>query len=355
MKVVHIESGLGNQMLSYCEYLVLKKLHPDEDIYIETIIYDIPEANDAIKQWNGYELERIFGIHAPNIKDLFTEEQWARIEGKVKASKFWLKNWNYPVYITKALNDEGLSLRNIRGDFEAAVKGKVVDEFGRVTPTEKTKLIDTWLGSMLRREYRLATANKRIRNSNCHDIIFYKGNDSVFTGQWLGLKHRGAGIEFVDKELRSVFTFPDWDSEKNKQMAEMLNSVNSVAIHARRGDMLGGNGYCYKYGYFRRAVKYIKRHVENPVFVFFSDPGSVDWCRENANIFNLDFNRDKVYFVDWNKGEQSFRDMQLIAQCKHAIITNSSFGWWGSYFISYPNKITISPDEEITVNTTYHC
>ena len=45
MKVVHIESGLGNQMLSFCEYLALKHLHPDEDIYIETIVYDIPESN----------------------------------------------------------------------------------------------------------------------------------------------------------------------------------------------------------------------------------------------------------------------------------------------------------------------
>lgn len=355
MKVVHIESGLGNQMLSYCEYLVLRKLHPGEDIYLETIIYDISEANDAIKQWNGFELDRIFGIHAPNVKELFTDEQWSRIVEKVRASKFWIKNWNYPVYITKALNDEGLHLRNIRGDFETAVRGRQVDEFGRIVPTKMDKLIDTWFGSMLRRAYRVATAKKRIRHSNCQDVIFYKGDDNVFTGQWLGLKHRGAGIEFVDKELRREFVFPEWDSEKNQKMSEMLKSVNSVGIHARRGDMLGGNGYCYKYGYFRRAVSYIKKHVENPVFVFFSDPGSVGWCRENADIFNLDFKKDKVYFVDWNKGEQSFRDMQLIAQCKHAIITNSSFGWWGAYFISNPNKITISPDEEITVKTTYHC
>lgn len=355
MKIVHIESGLGNQMLSYCEYLVLRKLHPGEDIYLETIIYDISEANNAIKQWNGFELDRIFGIHAPNVKELFKDEQWSRIEEKVRASKFWIKNWNYPVYITKALNDEGLHLRNIRGDFETAVRGRQVDEFGRIVPTKMDKLIDTWFGSMLRRAYRVATAKKRIRHSNCQDVIFYKGDDNVFTGQWLGLKHRGAGIEFVDKELRREFVFPEWDSEKNQKMSEMLKSVNSVGIHARRGDMLGGNGYCYKYGYFRRAVSYIKKHVENPVFVFFSDPGSVGWCRENADIFNLDFKKDKVYFVDWNKGEQSFRDMQLIAQCKHAIITNSSFGWWGAYFISNPNKITISPDEEITVNTTYHC
>jgi len=67
MKVFHIESGLGNQMLSYCELLAMKKMNPDEDCYIEKIIYSIPEPNEYISQWNGYELDRIFGIHAPDI------------------------------------------------------------------------------------------------------------------------------------------------------------------------------------------------------------------------------------------------------------------------------------------------
>ena len=136
-------------------------------------------------------------------------------------------------------------------------------------------------------------------------------------------------------------------------MKNILEKCNTVAIHARRGDMLGFNGACYKYGYFKRAVRYIRKHVENPVFVFFCDPGSVEWCKQNADIFNLDFSRDKVYFVDWNKGTDSFRDMQLMSCCKHAIITNSSFGWWGAYLIKNKIKITISPD--ITINTTYHC
>ena len=42
-----------------------------------------------------------------------------------------------------------------------------------------------------------------------------------------------------------------------------------------------------------------------------------------------------------------------MSYCKHAIITSSSFGWWGAYFIKNPHKITISP--EIDIDTTYHC
>lgn len=355
MKVVHIESGLGNQMLSYCEYLVLKKLHPYEDIYIENIIYDISEANEVIKQWNGYELERIFGIHAPNVKSLFTIGQWNDIMREIRASEFWMKNWNYPVYFTQALNHAGLHLKNIRGDFEQAVPDNKTGEFGRKIPSVRERFSNTSIGFWVRHCYKLLTESEKTHKNATKDKIFYMGDDDVFTGQWLGLKMRDSGIEYVDKELHDAFQFPEWDNSKNKDMVDFLETVNSVVIHARRGDMLGANNYLYKYGYFRRAVKYIKRHVENPVFVFFCDPGSIDWCRQNEQIFALNFKKDKVYFVDWNKGEESFRDMQLMSHCKHAIVTNSSFGWWGSYLISNPDKITISPIEEIIVNTTHHC
>ena len=142
------------------------------------------------------------------------------------------------------------------------------------------------------------------------------------------------------------------ETEKNIEFAKFLDSCNSVFIHARRGDSLQANSYCYKYGYFQRAVRYIKKHIDHPVFVFFTNTGSIEWCKENSRIFGLDYSKDQVYFVDWNIGEDSFRDMQLMTHCKHGIITNSSFGWWGAYLIQNPNKITISPSLEI--NTTHH-
>ena len=118
MKIIHIESGLGNQMLSYCEYLAIRKQNPEDKCYIETVVFDIPECNEVINQWNGYELERIFGIKVPNIKQLMSEEQWEKFVSMVRESEFWHKNWNYPVYITKALNAIGIPVENWRGDFE---------------------------------------------------------------------------------------------------------------------------------------------------------------------------------------------------------------------------------------------
>ena len=354
MKIVHIESGLGNQMLSYCEYLALKVLHPQEDVYIETMVYDIPECNEVIRQWNGYELRRIFGIDAPNVKEIFTTDQWDSIMKEVLLSDFWDKNWNYPVYITNAFRNAGLDIRNVRGNFELDTACYNLNMKVEYIPTFRERLIDSPFGDFLKRNYRQIFKKKFIRRDSNFDIIFYKGRDNIFTGQWLSLKHYGNGLDKIEQLVRKSFVFPPFSDNANSKMAEFLDTCNSVAIHARRGDMLGINGYCYKYGYFKRAVRHIKKNVDNPIFVFFCDPGSVEWCKENADIFNLDFSKDKIYFVDWNKGEESFRDMQLMSRCKHAIITNSSFGWWGSFFITNPNKITISPKQEITTITTCH-
>lgn len=342
MKIVHIESGLGNQMLSYCEYLALQKANPNDKCYIETIVFDIPECNDIICQWNGYELKKIFGINAPNIKDVVPPQKWEIIISLVRKSQFWNKKWNYPRYITQAFNQVSYNIENIRGDFEQNQPTKIKEIINDVRDYFTHS---TWLGCTLKRFI-------PGRSINHESVLFPICNNDVFTGQRLLFSHINSGIERISGEIKKNFVFPQFNNKKNLEFSAFLSSINSVFIHARRGDMLGRNGWCYKYGYFRRATSYIKKHVEKPVFVFFTDPGSIEWCKKNLLLFGLDSKKDKIYFVDWNSGDQSFRDMQLMSYCKHGIITNSSFGWWGSYFITNPNKITISPLKEI--NTTHH-
>lgn len=344
MKVIHIESGLGNQMLSYAEYLVIKKLNPNDECYIETMIYDIPECNDVISQWHGYELERVFNIHAPNIKQMFENNEWISIVNEVKASEFWNDGWRYAPIIVDVLKKHGLDLVNLHGNeikyrppTEKSIKDKIFD-------CKLAYDIKRWLRPLYQEDYR-----KRMDST---DRIFVKTDQNIYAGQMLGLRNYGANIDFVRKEIKESFCFPSIEDEKNKKVLASIMSENSVAIHARRGDMLQSNGYCYKYGYFRRATKYIKKNVDNPVFYFFCDTGSIKWCKENQNIFGLDMSVDKVKFVDWNTGMDYYRDMQLMSYCKHNIITNSSFGWWGAWMNDNPNKITISPN--VWNNTTHH-
>lgn len=354
MKVIHIECGLGNQMLDYCEYLALRQAQPEEDIYIETLVFDIPECGEIFFQWNGYELERVFGIKAPNVRELFTDEQWKRILAKVRDSRFWLKYWNWPVYFCQAFYSEGLELHNARGDFE---KGKVpaawfhqLSRFYQLPPV-------VWLCKLYQitvyrygiRPYKLKNQDKFIRSDA--DMLFYKGTEDALLGHRLSFQRRNNQIERIDGEIRRAFTFPPFADEQNRSFAEYIGSRQSVAVHVRRGDMLRFNSRYYKTGYFRRAVRFIKEKIKDPVFVFFCDPESHEYCRKNLDIFSLE-EKDAVRFVNWNTGKESYRDMQLMSLCKHNIITNSSFGWWGAYLNKNPDKITISP--EVEINTTHH-
>lgn len=340
MKVVHIESGLGNQMLSYAELILLKKLNPDDQFYIETIIYDIPECNEVIKQWNGYELHRIFGIDTPNVQSLFKPEQWECVIDQVKKTKFW-ETWNYPPAIVEALNNNGLSLKNRRGTINLKRHISV-----------KSILTNNRWGYFIKRISRPLYEKEYIQKMSSRNEMHLVTDEDIYTGQWLGLMNMDSGIELIEEELRNTFIFPAITDKKNLDIKERIENCNAVAIHARRGDAMETNGYCYKYGYFKRAVHYIKKKIPNPVFFFFTDPGSIEWCRQNEKTFGLDFKKDFVHFVDWNSGKNSFRDMQLMACCKHNIITFSSFGWWGSWFNLHKDKITCSPS--VWINTTNH-
>lgn len=345
MKVIHIESGLGNQMLSYCEFLAIKKVNPGEDCYLETIVYDIPECNDIICQWNGYELERVFNIKDKNISSIIKDDDWKSLISDIRCSEFWLKNWNYPVYFTKAFNNIGVNLENYRGDFEALGETKKTT-YG--TPKYRETYWFRYANYLRKKYYKKSLS----QNINYEEKLFIKTNKDIFTGQKLFFKYINSGIEKIESEIRKTFIFPKIYDIRNKQALSAIRQTDSVAIHARRGDMLGYNFDCYVGGYFKRCVKYIKSRIENPVFFIFCDTESIEWARRHEKTFGLNFNNDKVYFIDWNKGVYSWRDMQLMAECKHQIITRSSFGWWGAWLNTNPNKITCSPD--VIINTTHH-
>ncbi len=348
MKVIHIESGLGNQMLSYCELLSLKYVNPLEEFYLETLVYDIPEAAEVINQWQGYELQKIFDIQTPNIRDKFTKEQWSSIVEDIRGGEFWTKNWNWPIYFTNAFERQGLSLQNLRGDFEENARELQKSTTGRRRKNALYKKFQkTWLYSNIRR----IVNNRKPYMEDDLSYLFYIGSGDALTGQKLSFMYRNNHIEDIDKLIRETFVFPPLNDERNIKLMREIQGCESVAIHARRGDLLGLNGRYYKGGFFKRATNYIRHQVKQPTFYFFCDPGSSEWCRENLKVFGLN-KYEKISFVDWNKGDESFRDMQLMSYCKHNIITISSFGWWGAYLNENPKKITISPEPKI--NTTHH-
>ena len=65
--------------------------------------------------------------------------------------------------------------------------------------------------------------------------------------------------------------------------------------------------------------------------------GGMEWVKENIQI------NSRVFYVDINSGDDSYKDMQLMSKCKHNIIANSSFSWWGAWLNENKNKIVVAP------------
>lgn len=113
---------------------------------------------------------------------------------------------------------------------------------------------------------------------------------------------------------------------KNNLILSEIEKTSSVFIHVRRGDYyspeyiqkLGGT--C-PIGYYHTAIAYVASLVKEPSYFVFSD--DIAWVKENINIEN-------AAYIDWNTGTKSYIDLYLMAQCKYAIIANSTFSFWGA-------------------------
>lgn len=159
-----------------------------------------------------------------------------------------------------------------------------------------------------------------------------KGQSMLFRGNWVNEKY----FENVKQELKDIFVFPKIESKKNLNVLERIENSNSVSIHVRRGDYLQSGMHNLSLNYYKQAVKIIKEKLSYPQFYVFSDDS--DFIRDN-----FDFIGDYL-IVEGNKGENSWIDMFLMSKCKHNIIANSTFSFWGAYLNSNNSKIVIAPE-----------
>jgi hypothetical protein len=142
------------------------------------------------------------------------------------------------------------------------------------------------------------------------------------------------------KQLLKEFTFLPMTEERNLLVAELMAKTHSVAIHVRKGKdymALPTEKSLCDMGYYRRAINYMREHVDNPRFFVFTD--NKDWVARHFT--NIDYT-----LIDWNPvvGRFNFRDMQLMSLAKHQIVANSTYSWWGGYLNRNPQKIVIAPD-----------
>lgn len=146
---------------------------------------------------------------------------------------------------------------------------------------------------------------------------------------------------FADQssEVRRDLQFRDLAMGRNAEIAaEIAACPNAVSIHVRRGDYLAGsNAAIYAslgQTYYRHALEAIRQRVAQPRFFCFSDD-------PQAARRDLGLPADTV-FVDHNGGA-GHEDLRLMTLCRHHIIANSTFSWWGAWLAGSAGQVVVAP------------
>lgn len=163
-----------------------------------------------------------------------------------------------------------------------------------------------------------------------NDSVF-KLRDGYLYGYWQSERY----FNDIRHILLSEFQFSGIKDERNEILISTLHSTTSVSIHIRRGDYLNGFPLMSK-DYYVEAMDYFTKKYNQVYFVVFSN--DMQWAKENV-IF------ENGMYVEWNTGKESYIDMYLMTQCKHNIIANSSFSWWGAWLNQNMKKEVIAPSK----------
>lgn len=161
--------------------------------------------------------------------------------------------------------------------------------------------------------------------------------DAYCIGYWQSFRY----FESVEEQIRKDFSF-DWTilSPKAQAYREQIENTCSVSVHIRRGDYLNEKsaaiygGICTE-AYYRSAMDYFREYFPDCRFFLFTD--DAEWGRLSA--------KENMTLVDCCGSDGAHVDMALMSLCRHNIIANSSFSWWGAWLNRNPKKKVVTPKQ----------
>lgn len=136
-------------------------------------------------------------------------------------------------------------------------------------------------------------------------------------------------FESIKEELKKEIVLTKPISEEANSYLEKIKNSTSVAVHIRLKERANLN----KLSFYSENIAKFKKELVNPIFFVFSD--DINYCKVNMRLDS------EVIFIE--KTNNQIEDYWLMKNCKHFIISNSTFSWWACYLSSNENTVIISP------------
>lgn len=156
-------------------------------------------------------------------------------------------------------------------------------------------------------------------------------------GYWQSEAYFAQSVAQLREQLKPVGP----SSPESARIASALNPEAAVSLHIRRqwqppgAKGSAGPGY-YSLGpdYYKEAIRLVSQSLARPQFVVFGDDPA--WARDTLNL-----PADRTVWIP--EGREDVEDLTLMARCRHHIIANSSFSWWGAWLGETASSLIVAP------------
>ena len=173
--------------------------------------------------------------------------------------------------------------------------------------------------------------------------------------------------KYFEKNYRTIYDLIDIDKYKYnlihkigrfnvlKNVTELITYDNdltiydkAISMHFRLGDYKNVQN-CHPLmtlKYYSNCLKYLSEcgiNLREYKILYFCENNLSDIRHVISIINNLQSEYPYLEFVR-QPGLEDYEEMLLMSLCKHNIIANSTFSWWGAYFNHREDKIVMYPN-----------
>lgn len=167
---------------------------------------------------------------------------------------------------------------------------------------------------------------------NANDLT--RRDNIRLSGYWIGERYFAA----VKNDIRNEFTLTQPLTPFSRDWASLIENTNAVSIHVRGKDFKqidNVKNICTRQ-YYSEAIRTLAAVVDSPTFYVFTD---------DEFLATQMLSSHGCKFVIGNNRIRNYEDLHLMGLCKHNIIANSTFSWWGAWLNTNPDKIIIYPNK----------
>jgi hypothetical protein len=169
--------------------------------------------------------------------------------------------------------------------------------------------------------------------------------DLFLFGYWQAYPYLEAIRPILKTEFKTKASAPDY----YQSYLELIRRSESVMLHIRRGDYVNSPSAAKFHGvlplsYYQQAIEVLLLEKPDSHFFIFSD--DLPWAKE-ALPKDL-----KITFIENGlQADAAAQELQLMTECKHHIIANSSLSWWGAWLKQDGKGLVFAPNRWISDNS----